>query len=58
MQKASANTKNNSIKALLDIEDREMLSQDPLDLKIARFDREAEQYRPTLGIEVDKKKKK
>ena len=57
MQKASANTKNNSIKALLDIEDREMLSQDPLDLKIARFDREAEQYRPTLGIEVDKKKK-
>ena len=34
-----------------------MLSQDPLDLKIARFDREAEQYRPTLGIEVDKKEK-
>ena len=55
MQKASANTKNNSIKALLNAEDQIMDSSDPIEKKILNYSNIAESYRPTLGVDVDKK---
>jgi len=58
MQKASANTKNNSLQTLIKKEQDLSFDDRPLNIKITEFQTFAESLRPTLGVKIDELKEK
>jgi len=58
MQKASANTKDNSLQALLKKEQDLIFADGPLQTRVQELRTYAESLRPTLGIKVDEIKEK